>query len=123
MRKRQLLPNDIIGREPRTRMTFAHPCMLLHTFGSQHLGAQDAVTDVGLCAVTTDARRIALHNANVVQHGGLVHKLAVGTQLGMRVADAQSTLCHCLAVHHQYVHQVGLLGVIFVNNLFIYHIE
>ena len=66
-----------------------------------------------------DARRVALEDADVVEHGGLLDEAAVYLQFGMCVDDAQRLEGYAAAVHHEDVLQLILDGIILVYDFIV----
>ena len=75
--------------------------------------------DVWLGTVAMDAWRVALEDADVVEHGGLLDKTAVYLQFGMCVDDAQRLEGYAAAVHHEDVLQLILDGIILVYDFIV----
>jgi hypothetical protein len=58
-------------------MTLADESMTEQTRAVEHLATDDAVQDIGLGAMTVDARSISPAHADVVEHRSLLDKLDV----------------------------------------------
>lgn len=120
-------------RKPSARVACAYPpyakrivngngnvnCELLNKGSPYH-----PVPDVGLGAVAVYAGRITTYDADVVEHGGSIYKVAVEPPLGVGIDDAGSLVGYRLAVDHEDVAQLGhlSLGVVMVYyRLIVYH--
>ena len=66
---------------------------------------------------------MASDDADVVQHGRLLHKLAVHLQFGMSITDAQGFIGHPPAVNHQNRLQLAFaFAVEIIYNLLIHFV-
>ena len=75
------------------------------------------MTDVGFGAVAVDFWGIAADDAQVVEHGGGLNKIAVETEFGVLVADAQRLVGHVAAVGEQQRFQFAIaLAIIMVDD-------
>lgn len=110
----QLLRDDVVEGESCAGVSLAHACMPWVSFLAKEQGADAAVTDVWLCAVAADAWCVAAEYADVMEHGGLFHELAVDVQLGVTVGNAQGEVGHRTAVGEEYVAQLVVVSVVFV---------
>ena len=64
---------------------------------------------------------MAAEDADVVEHGGLLHEAAVEPQLRVGVDNAQRPCRDALAVHHQDVAQLVVVGIVSVDNGLVIH--
>ena len=83
MGKGEVLTYDVVERETGASMTLAYTSVTFQPFSAKHGGAQDAMTDVGMWSMAVDAGGIGLADADVVKHGGLLHKLEVDGEGGV----------------------------------------
>jgi hypothetical protein len=76
-----------------TDLRMAHEALL-----TQEASANDAMTDIGLCAEALDPWGVTLVDADVMQHRRLLQELRIQAQLGMLPGYQQATVCHLSAV-------------------------
>lgn len=102
-----------------TRQTLAEGGVggTLGRLAAQHLGAEAAVEEIGLAARAEDTGGIGLADADVVEHGGVFEKLAVGAQLGVTLCDGEGAVGHLTAVADEETAQIVVVRVIFVDDL------
>lgn len=114
MGKGKVLLNYLLAGEPRSGVTFTHSCVTGVSFGSQHFGSATSMADIWLRAEAFDAGRVALADADVVQHCRLDNKLTVHLQLRMGITNAHSTLHDKRAMRYEYPPKFVVFGVVFV---------
>ena len=121
--ERQLALLYLLTGDTCAGMAFTDSGMTGITFLTKHSATYHAVTQVWCVALTMDARSIAPADADIVEHGGLFDKLTVYAQLGMAVADLQAHIGHLTAMVKQETAKVVVLGVIFLYDCVVIHID
>ena len=94
----QSLAQERLAMQARACMALSHTGMALPTLPAQHLATYLTVQQVGLRAVTVDGRGVAPAHTKVVEHGCLLQELTVERQLGVTVADEQTTVGYLTGV-------------------------
>ena len=83
MRQGQIGRDDIVKRQPRASMTFAHKSVTWHVMRIKKYATLNAMADIGQQAMTVDRGGISHDDAYVVEQGSLVDKLRIRAQLRM----------------------------------------
>ena len=113
-RQGEVLREDVGEGEARAGVPLGHARMAREAFGAQDVGAGYAVLDVGAGTMAMNVGRIGLQYAYIVEHGGLVDELAIGTQLGMGIHHLQRALRHLPRMQEQEAPQLGLPGIVLI---------
>ena len=121
MRQRQVLLDDLLLRQSRSRMALTDAGMAGKAFGPHHLRPDEPMPEIRLRADTADLRSIATADADVVKHRRLLHETTVEMELRMGIANLQRPLRDERGVDNQNIPKPVGLGIIFVNDLVIIH--
>ena len=105
MRQRQVLTFYLSSSESGSCVPFCHSGMTGKALAAQDFPTQKAVTDVGLCAVTIDARSIDPNDADIMQHGSFPKERLVSFQLGMSLCNLQRPSRHITTMLEQHLLQ------------------
>ena len=97
MRQRQVLLNNLAGRQSGSRMSLTHPGMSVPSHLIQDFRAQNSMTDIRLGAKTMDARGIRQKNADIMEHSRLLSEERIGIELRMTCYDTQRLVSHILS--------------------------
>jgi len=97
-RQGQALGLDLFAGDARPRMALTDLRMAHEALLTQEASANDAMTDIGLCAEALDPWGVTLVDADVMQHRRLLQELRIQAQLGMLPGYQQATVCHLSAV-------------------------
>ena len=101
-----------VGREPGARVPLGHSGMAHEALVAQDVAAQDAVGEIGTCAAAMDAWSVGVEDADVVEHGGLVHEFRVHPPLRMPLHDVQGACGHHTAVFQKRLFKLRLVAII-----------
>ena len=115
-----MLSQNLLTGQAGACVTLAHAGMAGIALGTQHVGPDTAMADVGFTAHTADGWGVAAHDTYVVKHSCLDDELAVETHLGMVITNTHSTPHNERAVRSKYMTELVVLRIIFVYN-FINH--
>jgi hypothetical protein len=80
------------------------------------------MTDIRLFAMTVDARRVALADADVMQHRRLFEELAVQFQFRMFFRNQQAAIRHLPTVNDKESPEFIVLRIVLVDYFLIIHI-
>ena len=89
MWQRQVLIYYLLPCQSCPGVSLADPRMAWEALTSHYLTANQAMTQIRLHAMTAYPRSVATEDAYVVEHGRLLHKLAVEMKLRVGVADGE----------------------------------
>ena len=112
-----MLGQNLLTGQAGTGMALAHAGMAGVALGTQHVGPNTAMTDVGLATHTADGRSMTAHDTYVVEHGCLNDELAVEAHLGMVITNTHSTPHNERTVRSKYMTELVVLRIVFVYNL------
>ena len=122
MWQRQVLIYYLLPCQSCPGVSLADPRMAWEALTSHYLPPNQAMTQIRLRAMTAYPRSVATEDAYVVEHGRLLHKLAVEMKLRVGVADGECPLDDECGVGKENIPKLVGLGIIFVNDLVVVHI-
>lgn len=102
-------------------MSFAHTCMCLVTFVSEHLCTYDAMTYIGCFTETIYAWSVTFDDADVMKHSGFFHKSSVSMQLGVCIDNLECFTAHLFTMREQDATHFHIFVVILVDDRLIIH--
>ena len=103
------------------RMALSYTGVTLPPLATQQFTTNLAVADIRLRAVAKDGGGVTPADADIVEHGRLLYKLAVNAQFRMSVTNQQATVGDLPRVLHEQPPQVAVLRIVLVNNNLIIH--
>ena len=92
-----------------------------NALAAHDFGAQTPVKQIGRFAVAVYARCVGHEDADVVEHGGAVQKLAVEMQFGMAVGHSEGFSGHLAAMVKQQAAQFVVGGIVLADDFFSSH--
>lgn len=120
--KRKVLSKNGSARDARSGVTLANAGMTWESFGTEHVGTETTVKNIGRGAMAMDAGRIAMKNADVVQQGGFFEKRAVDGQFGVPMGNVKCELGNAATVDEEELTQRTVDSVVFVDECLWIHI-
>ena len=90
----EALAYDLLQRQSRASVPFAHTGMALKALLTHHGSSEDAVAYIGFRAVAEDAGSVGAADADVMEHGGFFDEHLVEMQFGVPFCDKQGFLSH-----------------------------
>ena len=121
MRKWQVLTDNLVEGEACACVSFADTGNGFETFLTHETCTQDAVTDIRFGAKALDTRCIGEEDADVVQHGRLLHQLTVCMEFGVGIDDGERFTGDALAMNNEDVAQRVLLWIVFLDDFVVIH--
>ena len=120
-RKRQPLFGNVLCGQSGARVSLADSCHGFIALAAHDFGAQTPVKQIGRFAVAMYARCVGHEDADVVEHGGAVQKLAVEMQFGMAVGHSEGFSGHLAAMVKQQAAQFVVGGIVLADDFFSSH--